>query len=161
VLLGNEHPSIAPYAPYPAADGDVLVAVGTERQWRELCAAMEATELGDDPRFSDNARRVANRAALRTELEARFATKTIAEWLGRFEAANVPCAPVNTVAAAFAQEQIAMGDLVQDVTLASGTTIKMVGSPLVLDGHHLPIRRRPPLLGEHTDEIAHPEGAER
>ena len=161
VLLGNEHPSIAPYAPYPAADGDVLVAVGTERQWRELCAAMEATELADDPRFSDNARRVANRAAMRTELEARFATKTIAEWLGRFEAANVPCAPVNTVAAAFAQEQITNGDLVQDVTLATGATIKMVGSPLVVDGHHLPIRRRPPLLGEHTDEIAHREEEER
>lgn len=153
-LLGNEHPSIAPYAPYRARDGEVVLAVGTERQWHALGRAMEDPALCSDPRFATNVDRVANRDSLRTEIERRLAGQSIATWLERLEAAGVPCAPVNGIAEALAQPQIAQGDLLQLVTLSSGRVVPMVASPIRVDDESLPIRRRPPTLGEHTEEIS-------
>jgi crotonobetainyl-CoA:carnitine CoA-transferase CaiB-like acyl-CoA transferase len=115
--------------------------------------AIGADQLSGDGRFATNQERTKNRDQLRVELEAVLRTKGIAQWLGRLDAHGVPCAPVNDIATAMAQPQIALGDLLVNVELASGTTVAMMGSPLRVDGERLPIRRRPPTLGEHNAEI--------
>jgi len=158
-LLGNEHPSIAPYAPYRTLDKDLVIAVGTERQWQALCVALNVESLCNDERFALNVDRVRNRDSLRVALEEVLVEAPVAFWITRLESARVPCAPVNDLPAAMLQEQVASGDLLADVVLESGSTISMVTSPLRIDGERPKVRRRPPGLGEHTDEvIAHLDG---
>ena len=152
-LLGNDHPSIVPYAPYRTADLEVLLAVGTEAQWARLVQALDAPALGSDPRFARNVDRVAHRAALRTALEQVLVGRGCEEWLAIFGANGVPCAPVNDVPAALRQPQVADGDLVTEVQIDEGVSTGMVLTPLRIDGVRPGVRRRPPRLGEHTDEI--------
>ncbi|MDP8905043.1 MAG: CoA transferase, partial [Chloroflexota bacterium] len=87
--LGNAHPNIVPYETFATRDGQIAVAVGSERQWPRLCAALDVPELAGDPRFADNDRRVRHRAALRPLLAERFAAATSAEWLDRLDATQV------------------------------------------------------------------------
>jgi crotonobetainyl-CoA:carnitine CoA-transferase CaiB-like acyl-CoA transferase len=157
-LLGNEHPSIAPYATYATSDLDILLAVGTDGQFRSLCEALGTEALADDPRFALNVDRVAHRTELREVLEEIMTTRPSAAWLERFGEHKVPCAPVNDVAAALSQDQITGGDLVVDVALETGSTIKMVSSPLRLDGVRPPVRRPPPSKGQHTEELSRRQG---
>ena len=149
-LLGNEHPNIVPYAPYATADRELLIAVATEAQFKSLCRALGTEAVGADPRFETNDDRVENREALRTLMEVILTTQSSTHWIGIFSEHGVPCAPVNDVPAALAQEQITSGDLVQEVTLATGSTMPIIGSPLRLDGVRPKIRKAPPLLGEDT-----------
>ncbi|MGH2467546.1 MAG: CaiB/BaiF CoA transferase family protein, partial [Candidatus Limnocylindrales bacterium] len=100
--LGNEHPNITPYETFRTVDGEIAVAVGTERQWPRFCAALGEPGLAADPRFATNAERVAHRRELRPILEAAFAAASSAAWLARLEAAEVPCGPINDLAAAYA-----------------------------------------------------------
>ena len=152
-LLGNDHPSIVPYAPYRTLDRDLVLAVGTEPQWRRLVEAIGMPSLAMDPRFERNADRVRHRDALRSELEAVLRQRGCDEWLDRLGEVGVPCAPVNDVPAALDQEQVAGGDLLAEVDLGDGTRTGMVLSPLRVDGVRPGIRRRPPRLGEHTAEV--------
>ena len=152
-LLGNDHPSIVPYAPYRAADRDVLLAVGTEPQWARLVEAIGAPSLATDVRFARNADRVEHRDELRVELEAVLGARTCSEWIEVLGAAGVPCAPVNDVPAALHQDQVASGDLLAEVVLEDGSMTGMVLTPLRIDGRRPGVRRRPPGLGEHTAEI--------
>ena len=149
-LLGNEHPSIAPYAPFDASDGEILLAVGTEGQWASLCRALDAEKLRLDPRFESNDARVEHRDELRAELNAVFANGRVEEWIERLTRHRVPCAPVNDVASALSQQQIAGGDMIVEVELEGGP-VRMLASPLRVDGRRLPVRQRPPSLGEHNE----------
>jgi crotonobetainyl-CoA:carnitine CoA-transferase CaiB-like acyl-CoA transferase len=150
---GNAHPNIVPYETFTAADGEIAVAVGSERQWPRLCAALGLAELADDPRFADNDARVRNRDTLRPLLAARFASATVAEWLSRLDAAQVPAGPVNDVLAALDQPQArarAMNETVEHPTLGP---IRQVGVPFKLSRTPARIRAAPPLLGEHSAEV--------
>ena len=100
--MGNQHPSVAPYEPLRCADGEVVLAVGNDRQFGLLCEVLEAPELAADDRFAGNANRVENRAALRTALEERLAGRSAREWAGLLAEAGVPAGVVNDIAAAFA-----------------------------------------------------------
>ena len=99
--LGNAHPSISPYELYETGDGDVVVAVGNERQFAALCDVIGAPELATDERFATNGDRVANREALRAELVARLTTRPAADWARELTAARVPAGEVNDVRGAF------------------------------------------------------------
>ena len=85
--MGNAHPNITPYETFPTADGELALAVGSERQWVRFCDALEMPALATDPRFRTNAERIANRAALRPILAGLLAGRTSAEWLARLTAA--------------------------------------------------------------------------
>ncbi len=150
--LGNEHPSICPYAPYATEDGILLIAVATESAWRRLVGAMERAELAQDPRFIDNEARVHHREDLRVELEATLATKGTGAWNEILAAAQVPSAPVYDVDEALDQPQVRAAALVEEVELNSGTTVSMLASPLRVDGERLGIRLAPPTKGQH-DEV--------
>ncbi|MER6298530.1 CoA transferase [Kitasatospora sp. NPDC001539] len=101
-VLGNRHPSIAPYEVFPAADRPLVVAVGNDRQFAALCRGLDAPELAADPRFTTNSLRVAQVEVLATELSARLRRRTAAEWFAVLTPLGVPCGPVNDLAGAFA-----------------------------------------------------------
>jgi crotonobetainyl-CoA:carnitine CoA-transferase CaiB-like acyl-CoA transferase len=150
--MGNDHPNIAPYGPVACADRPLVVGAGNDRQFVALCAAIGRSDLGEDERFATNADRVANREALRVALEGTFITRTADAWREALEAAGVPCAPVNAVDEVFTDPHVAAVGLVEAVAHPAGA-LRLVGSPLLVDGERRPIRRPPPLLGEHTEEI--------
>jgi crotonobetainyl-CoA:carnitine CoA-transferase CaiB-like acyl-CoA transferase len=150
---GNAHPNIMPYETFDTSDGPIVVAVGSERQWPRLCAALGLDGLAADPRFADNDARVRNRDALRPILTDRFASRTMADWLARLDAAQVPCGPVNDVTAALGQPQAIARDMVVDIDHPKLGAVRQVGVPFKLSVTPASIRSAPPLLGEHTDEI--------
>jgi crotonobetainyl-CoA:carnitine CoA-transferase CaiB-like acyl-CoA transferase len=150
---GNAHPNIVPYETFATADGEIAVAVATERQWPRLCAAVAMSDLVGDARFATNDLRVQNRAELRQLLAASFVTRTSREWLASLDAAQVPCGPVNDVPAAFAQPQAVARGMRVDVTHPILGTMPQVGIPFKLSATPASIRSAPPLLGEHADQI--------
>jgi crotonobetainyl-CoA:carnitine CoA-transferase CaiB-like acyl-CoA transferase len=151
--LGNAHPNIVPYETFATSDGALAVAVGSERQWPRLCAALGLPVLAADPRFATNGDRVERRAELRTILAARFRERPGAEWLSALEAAEIPCGPINDIVAAFASaEAIALGMSVEQEHPAWGL-IRQVGIPFQLSDTPASIRTPPPTLGQDTDAI--------
>src|SRR5712691_3786952 len=145
--FGNSHPSIAPYETLRASDGEIAVAVGTDRQFTRLAAALGIPGLAADPRFASNADRVRNRADLREQLQARMAAGTKAHWLDRLVATDVPVAPVNSIPEVFADR------VVRDRMITAIAGIPQVRSPVWLDGEPLPVEAPPPALGQHTAQI--------
>ena len=153
VRRGNGHPNIVPYETFATADGQIALAVGSERQWPRCCAAIGLPDLAVDPRFATNGDRVANRAALRPLIAERLATAPSADWLAAFEAADVPAGPIRDVLAAFdAPEAVALGMSVEVEHPAFGV-LRQVGIPLDFSATPGAIRTAPPLLGEHGAAI--------
>ena len=150
---GNAHPNIVPYETFATADGEIAVAVGSERQWPRLCHALGLDHLAQDQRFIDNDARVRNRAELRPLLANRFASAPSADWLVALDAAEVPSGPVNSVADAFAQPQAQARGMEQVVDHPVLGPIRQIGLPYKLSETPASIRSAPPVLGEHTDEI--------
>ena len=141
--MGNRHPSIAPYESFAAADGEIVVAVGNDRQFRSLCAQLGAAQLGADPRFATNPLRVAHREELDAALAPLFAARSRATLASVLRVAGVPCGPVNDIAEAFAlAEALGMPAI---VAMAAG--VRQVANPIVLSDTPVTYRRVPPALG--------------
>jgi crotonobetainyl-CoA:carnitine CoA-transferase CaiB-like acyl-CoA transferase len=151
-LIGNAHPSIVPYQTFDASDKPLVVAVGNNTQFAELCKAVGRPELAADERFATNPDRVANREALISELQEEFGKRSADEWVEEIRAAGVPSGPVNTLADVFADDHVRGSGILQDIAHASAGPLKMLASPILIDSERLPIRRPPPTLGQHTDE---------
>jgi crotonobetainyl-CoA:carnitine CoA-transferase CaiB-like acyl-CoA transferase len=147
--MGSAHPNIVPYQPFATRDGAVMVAAGTDAQYRAFCAVLGADALAADPRFTTNAGRVAGRATLVPALEALAARWARAPLLTALEAAGVPAGPVNDIAQVFADPQV----IHRAMRMPAG-----VRSPIVMDGTVAASDRPAPALGEHTDEILHELG---
>uniref|UniRef100_UPI00405359AD CaiB/BaiF CoA transferase family protein n=1 Tax=Microbacterium sp. LWH10-1.2 TaxID=3135255 RepID=UPI00405359AD len=144
--LGNEHPSIAPYALFRAADRDLVIAVGNDKQLRALSAALGLPDLPTDPRFASNADRVAHRDELTAILENRLATAPATEWVAHLSAAGIPAGLVNDVAEAIAfAERLGLDPVVE---LGASRTI---ASPIGLSETPADYRTAPPELND-----AHP-----
>ena len=150
---GNAHPNIVPYETFATADGEIAVAVATERQWPRLCDALGMPELINNPLFATNDVRVLNRDQLRPRLAATLVLRSSAEWLAALDAAQVPCGPVNDVLAAFAQPQAVARGMRTDISHPVLGAMPQVGIPFKLSATPASIRSAPPLLGEHSDEI--------
>ena len=151
--MGNAHPNIVPYQVFEAADKPFVVAVPNDAHWKRFCAAMELTELEQDTRFATNAARVGNRTELIPKLAALFSRGERDAWIALLTAAQVPCAPINSVAEVFADPQTDALGLVETVTHPTIGDLRFVRSPLGLDATPATTRRPPPLLGEQTDEV--------
>ena len=150
---GSAHESLTPYQVFPTADAPLMVAVGSDGLWRRFTSATGLDELADDPRYATNPDRVRNRDTLIPLITKTLAARGCAEWTDLLNAAGVPAGPVNTVPAALAQPQVAAREMVVEVEHPVAGTLKMLGSPLKLSAQPTSIRRPPPVLGEHTDEI--------
>ncbi|MFC4852577.1 CaiB/BaiF CoA transferase family protein [Actinophytocola glycyrrhizae] len=144
-IMGNRHPSIAPYEVFATADVPMVLAVGNDRQFARLCAALD---LPPEPRFATNAQRVAQVASLAALLTDRLVTRTAAEWFDLLTPLGVPCGPVNDVAGAF--ELAARLGLAPTVPLDG---LDVVANPIGLSRTPPEYRRRPPRLGEHNEEL--------
>ncbi len=149
-LIGNAHPSIVPYQTFEASDKPLVVAVGNDTQFANLCRAIGRPELAGDERYATNPDRVANREELVAELQKEFGKRTADEWTGEIRGAGVPCGPVNTLADVFRDEHVLGSGMLQALDHPSAGTIELLASPLLVDGARLPIRRPPPTLGQHT-----------
>jgi crotonobetainyl-CoA:carnitine CoA-transferase CaiB-like acyl-CoA transferase len=151
--LGNAHPSIVPYETFETADGEIAIAVGSERQWPRFCRALGLPALADDPRFAMNGARVENRVELIATLRERLAEQTSAEWLHALDAADIPAGPINDIPTAFASEQAVARAMAVDVEHPVLGRTTQVGLPFELSATPASIRTAPPLLGEHSAEI--------
>lgn len=151
--LGNAHPNLVPYETFATADGELVVAVASERQWPRFCQALGMPSLATDPRFADNGRRVEGRDLLRPILAAALATRATADWLAALEAADVPVAAVNDVAAAFAAPQAVARGMTAELEHPAFGVLRQAGIPFRLSATPATIRTAPPLLGEHSEEI--------
>jgi crotonobetainyl-CoA:carnitine CoA-transferase CaiB-like acyl-CoA transferase len=150
---GNHHATISPYGTFEVADGFINVAVGSDAQFRRFCEALEAPELADDPRFTTNALRQAARPALTAQIEARLQRRTRTAWLDRLATFGIPAGPILDVAEAFANPLASARAMRVEIDHPAAGRIGQVGAPWKLDGQSAPIRRPPPLLGQHTREI--------
>jgi crotonobetainyl-CoA:carnitine CoA-transferase CaiB-like acyl-CoA transferase len=151
--MGSGHPQLAPFEAIATADGHVVVAPGTNRLFADLCRLLGREELLQDERFASNPLRVKHRPDLIAELEPIFKGRTTAQWLSRLEQAGVPCAPVNTLKQAFADEQLIANGMVQSLTHPTLGALTQLGSPYRMGGRQPRLRRHPPRLGEHTDDV--------
>jgi crotonobetainyl-CoA:carnitine CoA-transferase CaiB-like acyl-CoA transferase len=145
---GNVHPSIEPFSTYRARDGELMICAGNDRQFRALAREIGEPGLADDPAFASNGARVENREALRPLLEARLERDDCAAWSVRLAAVGVPAGPINDVPAAFAYAAaLGLG--------AEGEVegVRTVPYPAALSRTPAALRRRPPALDEHGDEI--------
>ncbi len=152
---GNAHPSIVPYQSFETADGEIAIAVGNDAQFERLCQAMDRASWATDPGFATNAARVAHRETLIPLLDARFRRETSAHWERALRAANVPAGPVRDVQAAFADPQTAAREMRVSIPhpSARGGAVELIGNPIRLSSTPVTLRRRPPDLGQHTDEV--------
>lgn len=152
-LIGNAHPSIVPYQTFDASDKPLVVAVGNNTQFAALCRAIGQPDLAEDERYATNPDRVANREELIEVLQGEFRKKLADEWAEEIRSAGVPCGSVNTLADVFTDEHVRASGILQDIEHPSAGTVRLVGSPVLVDGGRMPIRRPPPTLGQHTDEV--------
>ncbi|HVX34387.1 MAG TPA: CoA transferase [Solirubrobacterales bacterium] len=146
--LGNRHPSISPYEVYATGAGELVLAVGNDRQFAALCAELGAPELATDPRFATNPDRVANRDALGAELERLLAARPAAEWASALLARRVPAGQVNDLGAAFAfAERIGLAPTVA-IPREDGSTISLTRNPIRLSATPATYRTAPPTLAD-------------
>jgi formyl-CoA transferase len=163
---GNTHPSLAPYQTLTTLDGSMLLAIGNDGQFARFCGAAGHPEWATDARFASNTLRVQHRSELIPLLTAVTCTRSTADWTQLLEGIAVPCGPINDLAQAFADPQVLARNLVLNQPLAlmdsalaatnneaSTATVKTVASPLRLSDTPPVVRRAPPQLGQHTDEV--------
>jgi len=148
----SAHPSIVPFQNFATADGWIVVACPKPKFWEHFCDAVGRPELADDERFVDFAARDRNRDELTPLLDEALASRTSAEWLAIFAAADVPSAPVNDVTTALEDPQARAREDVVEFEHPHLGTVRQVASPLRLSGAERPLRRAP-LRGEHTEQV--------
>jgi crotonobetainyl-CoA:carnitine CoA-transferase CaiB-like acyl-CoA transferase len=151
--MGNRHPTIVPYETFPAADGDFVVAVGNDEQWRRFCGVIAAAGLQDDARFATNRGRVDHYDALRPLLVEKLRVKTRAEWVDGLKAAGVPCGSVRDIEEVLQDEHLRARGMVATVEHATAGPVNILGVPIKLSDTPGSVRAAPPVLGQHTDRI--------
>ena len=151
--LGNAHPNVVPYQDFPTADGDVILAVGNDGQFRRLCKVIGQPGWADEARFATNLARVQNRVELIRLLRTQTLQRTTAQWVTALESADVPCGPINTMAQVFADPQVQARGTRIEMDHPTAGTIPLVANPIKLSATPVRYRNAPPTLGQHTDEV--------
>ena len=151
--LGNAHPNIVPYQDFPTADGDFILTVGNDSQFRKFAEVAGRPEWVDDPRFATNKLRVTNRSELVPLIRQATVFKTTAQWVAQLEAVGVPCGPINDLAQVFADPQVQARGLAMQLPHALAGLVPQVASPIRLSKTPVEYRNAPPLLGEHTRQV--------
>lgn len=151
--MGNSHPNVVPYRNFRVADGEVIITVGNDGQFRNLCRMLEAETLADDPRFATNSARATHRDAVEAEIASRLAGLDRDEVLARMEAAGVPGGPINRIDQVFDDPQVKARGVVEQHRMADGTEVPMVRFPARLSETPAQVRSLPPALGESTRAV--------
>jgi glutaryl-CoA transferase len=151
--LGTAHPSIVPYQAFATADGHIMLAVGNDRQFADVCAALGEPQLARDERYATNAQRVANRESIVARIGEAMKQKSSREWLDVLAARNIPCGPINSIGAAFAEPQAMHRKLRFELPHPRGGSVPQIRNPAVFSRTPVTSTTPPPALGEHTDEV--------
>lgn len=150
--LGNRHPTVVPYRTFRVADGEIIIAVGNDSQFRTLCNLLGCPELGTDPRFATSAARNVNRDAIEELIQSKVAQETGLKLIDRLVSANVPAGPVNSLRDVFSDPFVEARDTVQSFNRADGAIIPTVAFPAKLSATPATYRSEPPRVGEQTRE---------
>ncbi|MDF2053215.1 CaiB/BaiF CoA transferase family protein [Priestia megaterium] len=151
--LGTAHPRNAPYQGFYGSDKPFVIAAGNNKLWKEVCEATGLEELFTDPRFVNQTARAKNQKELAALLQKVFSTKPAESWIAEFDQRGVPSAPVNDFSEALASPMAQSLNIVRDLPLPNGSSIPTVGFPVKVKGYEFSVYRKPPLLGEHTNEV--------
>jgi formyl-CoA transferase len=150
---GNAHPNIVPYQTFKTLDGRLALGVGNDGQFQKLCEQLELPELMNEARFKTNASRVKNRDALIEILQKIFLERATAEWVEHLTAAGIPAGPINTVAQALAEPQIAAREMIVEMKHPRGAPLQVLGAVPKFSATPARLQLPPPLLGQHTTEV--------
>jgi len=151
--MGNRHPTIVPYETFAASDGDFVVAVGNDDQWRRFCRLLGAEEIAGDERFATNSARVRNYDALRPLLVERLRSRTRREWVENLKEAGVPCGSVREVGDVLQDPQLDARQMIETVEHMTAGAVRVLGVPIKLSDTPGGVRTAPPALGQHTRQI--------
>ena len=153
VRWGTAHESIIPYQVFPTRDRPIAIAVANQKLWVNFCRAVGHEEWLEDPRFESNPERVANRDAILPRVFEVMAERSCAEWMEVLVAAAIPCGPVNNMQSLFDDPQVRHRDMIAEVPHPTIGDLRLAGVPIKYSETPGSIRRPPPLLGEHTEEV--------
>lgn len=151
--LGSAHPRNAPYQAFRAADDYFVIAAGNDKLWRAVCDAVDQPELADMPEFATQAERARNQELLAQLLGTAFRQKPARHWLQEMDRRGVPASPINRFSDVLADPQVQHLGLVRELELPNGVKTRTTAFPLRISGFEFDIRRPPPQLGEHTEEV--------
>jgi crotonobetainyl-CoA:carnitine CoA-transferase CaiB-like acyl-CoA transferase len=151
--MGNRHPSIAPYDTFDTADGEFVLSVGNDDQFRRFCGVLREPGLAADPRFATNTDRVQHYDALRAVLTPLLRQWRRADLLAALTAAGVPCSAVRSITEALADPQLAARQMIVPLEHVAAGSIRVLGTPVKLSDTPASVRTPPPTLGQHTVEI--------
>ncbi len=150
---GQHHPLASPYGRFRAADGYLNIAAGSDGMWRRLAAELRHPDWCEDPRFRDAGARLRHREELTRAIEQVLAGDSVARWVERLNAVSVPCGPVLDLSQVFRDPQVLARGMLQELPHPELGTFRTTGLPVKLSSTPGRIARRPPLHGEHTDEV--------
>lgn len=151
--LGNAHPNIVPYQPFPTADGHIIVAIGNDEQFRRFCELAGRPDLADDPDYAANDARVRNRDRLLPVLRDVFASRSSAEWLEGLEERKIGCGPINDLKAVFDDPHVRAREMVVCMPHEAAGEVALIGSPMRFSETPVAYRRAPPGVGQDTDGV--------
>lgn len=152
-LLGNEHANIVPYQTFVTNDGEMVIAVGNDHQFKNLCDIIEQPELANDTRFLTNPDRVEHRQELVPILQRAFLQSDTSYWKKKCDEHNIPCGPIQHLEEVYQDPQLKERNMFFQYDHPTAGKIKMIGSPLHLSRTPVSIRHHPPNIGEHNEEI--------
>jgi crotonobetainyl-CoA:carnitine CoA-transferase CaiB-like acyl-CoA transferase len=150
---GNNHPTSIPTGVFKTADGYINIATTGQKMWKRLCEAISANALLERPEYETSAGRSQHRDRLNAEIDSFLATKTSADWIAALNKAGVPCGPIYSIDAMFADPQVQHLGIATDVKRETGKTFQVVGQPVSLSRTPSKIAAPPPELGQHTEEV--------
>jgi crotonobetainyl-CoA:carnitine CoA-transferase CaiB-like acyl-CoA transferase len=151
--MGNAHPNVMPYQTFRTRDGDLILAIGNDNQFTKFCQAAGIPEAAADPRFADNASRLANREACTAAIAPAVLQKTTAEWIAMLEPLGVPCGPINRLDHVYADPQVQHRGIKIEVEHPIAGSVPLVANPIRYSRTPISYEVPPPLLGQHTDEV--------
>ncbi|HRA47169.1 MAG TPA: CoA transferase, partial [Thermomicrobiales bacterium] len=147
------HPSVAPYGTYPTREGFIVIAVALDSSWKRFCLAVGRPDLIDHPDLARNADRIRNRNMMDDLIAEILVAKTAAEWTGIMDAHGVPASPINSIDTVVGLPQTLQQELIVSIPHPQIPDLRTQGIALKLSETPASIRRHPPLLGEHTEEV--------
>ena len=150
---GNGHPNIVPYQTFSCDDGEILLAVGNDQQFKKTCFLLELADLAADDRFKSNSQRVINRNSLIPQLAKAFLTQSCQYWLDKLHHAGVPCGPVNNIEQALNEPQVKHRNLIFEMVGNNQQKIPQIANPLKFSKLDLSYQLSPPVLGDSTKAV--------
>ena len=151
--MGTAHPNLVPYQAFATSDGDLMLAVGNDRQFLNCCDALGLESIAGDVRFESASSRVENRDTLIPLLQEKFEQHSTQHWLTALQAKGVPAGPINDIAEVLTNEHAKERNLVRQIQNSNDNSVPQVSNPVDFGATPVRYERAPPLLGEHTNEV--------